>query len=504
MELDYSELPDDFINEPQEERLDAKTLLSRENIDNIYMIEDLRERKIKIANMQVNARDLKLEKEFQSIIKAYDEAEKKLAQQQTKLKNKNAEIELIYNEKGIPCNIISNYLKIIETDGAFATLKFNQLSYAPERVVKGETVRWLDPDDAAARNYIESKYFIHSSQKLDDALRILFKKREYNPIKQIIEAVQWDGVERIPMLLTKWLKCENTEYTREVSRLVFSGGINRLYKNGCKFDDMAVLISTMQGAGKSTFVRWLALKDEFFTEVSEIEGQKGIEAIEGAWICEVAELLAVTKTKEVEGVKSYLSRLVDRYRRPFDKRVSDHKRQCVFIGTTNKEQFLTDKTGNRRFYPITVKCNGYELFENEAEIKNDILQCWAEAKAKYDKGEMLPYFDRKLLKAAQIQQQKAVEDDYREDMINGYLEGKTRTCVLELWQKALDNGSHSKPTKKDSNEIALILQSLEGWERSDKTERYETFGVQKIWKRDFTTEEIKEGELPKELGGSCN
>ena len=91
------------------------------------------------------------------------------------------------------------------------------------------------------------------------------------------------------------------------------------------------------------------MEDDFFREVTEFEGQKGIEAVEGGWICEVSELLALTKVKEQEAVKSYLTRLSDTYRRPFDKRVTEHKRQCIFIGTTNKEQFLTDKTGNRRF-----------------------------------------------------------------------------------------------------------------------------------------------------------
>ena len=117
---------------------------------------------------------------------------------------------------------------------------------------------------------------------------------------------------------------------------------------------MPVLIGTKQGEGKSTLVRWLAMKDDYFTEVTEIEGQKGMEAVEGAWICEMGELLALTKAREIEAVKSYLTRLADRYRRPFDRRVTDHKRQCIFIGTTNKEQFLTDKTGNRRFYPVKV------------------------------------------------------------------------------------------------------------------------------------------------------
>ena len=104
--------------------------------------------------------------------------------------------------------------------------------------------------------------------------------------------------------------------------------------------------------------------------------------MEGAWICELSELLGLTKAKEVEAVKSYITKLVDRYRRPFDRRTTDHKRQCIFIGSTNRSAFLTDKTGNRRFYPVEVHSSGYDLFDHEAEIRNDIIQVWAEANNK--------------------------------------------------------------------------------------------------------------------------
>ena len=383
----------------------------------------------------------------------------------------------------------------MRNDSAFESLTFNQLSYSPEHTVDGKKERWQDKDDSWARFYIEQKYNIHNREKLDDALRIVFAEKEYHPIKNIIESTPWDGVSRIQTLFVKWLKCEDTPYTREVTRLVFAGGIHRLYNPGCKFDDVCVLIGTKQGEGKSTFARWLAIKDDFFTEVTEIEGQKGIEAIEGAWICEIAELLAVTKTKEVEAVKSYITKLVDRYRRPFDRRTTDHKRQCVFIGTTNKEQFLTDKTGNRRWYPITVNSSGYDLHDHKEEIQKDILQAWAEAKHLYDKGELYPYADKDLLEDIRARQEQAVEDDYRVGMIEDYIKDRDKVCVMQLWKYALDN-EYSKPTRRDSNEITLILQKIGGWERG-KVERHELFGNQMFWyRKEPKYEDVDSEELP--------
>ena len=416
------------------------------------------------------------------MFKAFDLAEKEMADAYSRQNaKKNNDIQLAFDGRGRPLSTIDNFLLVLRNDKVFESLRFNQLSYSPEHIVDGKLERWQDKDDSKARFYIEQKYKIHSREKLDDALRILFAEREYHPIKQIIEAVQWDGVPRLQTLFIKWLKCEDTPYIREVTRLVFAGGIHRLYNPGCKFDDVAVLIGTHQGEGKSTFARWLAIKDDFFTEVTEIEGQKGIEAIEGAWICEIAELLAVTKTKEVEAVKSYITKLVDRYRRPFDRRTTDHKRQCVFIGTTNKEQFLTDKTGNRRWYPVKVSSTGYELHDHKEEVQADILQAWAEAKHLYDKGELQPYADRNLLVDIRAKQEQAVEDDYRVGMIETYIKEKDKVCIMELWKYALVN-EYSKPTRRESNEITLILQSLGGWERG-KIERHSEFGNQMFWYR---------------------
>lgn len=477
-------------------------LLGKDTLYSLYDIDDDLERERIKTLMLARAKDLKIEKDFARLIKAFDAADKKLAEEYTKQNAIiNSEVPLKFDGRGQPLNTIENYLIIIRNDPHFCNIKFNGLAYCPEKITPDGPARWEDADDSAARNYIESKYAIHNEKKLDDALRIVFREREYHPIKDIIEADRWDGVERIPCFLSKWLKCEDTPYSQEVSRLIFSGGINRLYNPGCKFDDVPVLIGTKQGEGKSTFVRWLALRDNFFNEITEIEGQKGIEALEGIWICEIAELLALTRTKDVEAVKGYITKQSDKYRRPFDRRVTEHRRQCVFIGTTNKEQFLTDKTGNRRFYPIKVYQSGYDLFDNKEQIQAEILMCWREAKAKFDAGNMKPYADRALVSEIRLHQQGAVEDDYRDGMIQEYLDGRDEVCVLELWQKALKN-EFSKPSKKDSNDIALILQSSGEWEREAKTRRVEGYGVQKVWRRTGNTcvsafdDDFSIGDLP--------
>lgn len=465
--------------------------------ENIYSIqsepEEIREhlKAIYFARLsQLNAdKDLKMQ--VKRMFKAFEKADRELADAYTRQHAKeNAEIPLSFDGQGKPMATIDNFLLVLRSDKRFESLRFNQLSYSPEHLVGGKIERWKDKDDSNARLYIEKKYKIHHREKLDDALRILFAEREYHPIKQIIEAITWDGVSRIHDLFIKWLKCDDTPYIREVTRLVFAGGIHRLYNPGCKFDDVAVLIGTKQGEGKSSFVRWLAINDEYFTEVNDFEGEKAMQSLEGAWICEISELLALTKTKDVEAAKAFITRLNDRRKIPYDRRVTDHKRQCIFIGTTNREQFLTDKTGNRRWYPVKVNSSGYDLHDHKEEIQADILQAWAEAKHLYDEGNLEPYANRDLLESIREAQSQAVEDDYRVGMIEQYLQHRDEVCILELWKQALKN-DFTKPTRRESNEIALILQSIGGWERG-RNKKSDSLGYQRFW---FKTEAKKKAEM---------
>ncbi len=460
-------------------------LCRRKLLEDIYDVDDIAERTRLLALFRIKAEELNVWKQLKPVIDAMNALDKQLADAFTRQNAKqNSAVPLDFDARGQPLNTVENFVKILEGDPYFDGMQFNLLTYSPEQVRNGTAERWTDADDAECRRYIEQKYHIHSLQKCDDAIRVVLHKNEYHPVRDLVNSLQWDGESRITAFLTRWTKCEDTPYTREVSRLIFAGGIHRLYNPGCKFDDMPVLIGTKQGEGKSTLVRWLALDDKYFAEVNEFDGQRGIEAVEGAWICEVSELLAMTRAREQEAIKSYLTRLNDRHRMPYDKRVTDHLRQCIFIGTTNKEQFLTDRSGNRRFYPIKVQQSGYDLFNAENEVREYIRQCWAEARELFMRGEIKPFADRNLIKEIRVQQQSATEDDYRVGMISSYLEDKEITCVLDVWYNALRMSEFTKPTKKDSNEISMILQSIPGWRKQQKVQRLKNYGVQMCWKRE--------------------
>ena len=403
----------------------------------------------------------------------------------------NPGIPLELDRKGWPVKTIDNFFTALEWDYEFSKVRYNELAQCAEHFSydlfqKPTITRWTDKDLAWVEQHLETYYGLYSPTKLQTALRLFYHHRRYHPIRERLRALDWDGTERIEGFLTRWMGCADTAYVREVSRLIFAGGVHRLFEPGCKFDYVPVLVGK-QGSGKSTIVRWLAVEDDWFTELTTMEGKESIEQLTGSWICEITELLALSRVKEQEAVKSFLSRQRDRYRRPYDREVTEQPRQCVFLGTTNRRQFLRDRTGNRRFCPVEVHTTGAELYAREAECRAEILQCWAEAVDKYERGCLPAVADVQLLQDFEAEQRDAMEEDWRVGAIERYVYRCPEDyyfCVRDVARNALVLGMDNPrdPTPQESREIALILDGLPMLERAGRKE-LKSFGQQRVWKR---------------------
>lgn len=392
---------------------------------------------------------------------------------------------------------IDTFLSLL--DEAFGdSIRLNEVSGVPETLADGKWRPWKDADDSALRLYFQAQYDLYHKPNLQDAFNIFLQQRRVNPVTDLLDSLVWDGTPRLEQCLHHLCGCEDTPYTREVSRLVFAGGVNRAYRPGCKFDDVAVLVGK-QGGGKSALVRLLAMDDTLFKEVKTFEGKEGIEALQGGWIIEIPEMLATARAKEVELVKAYITRQEDVYRKPYTQHPVVNPRRCIFVGTTNNDTFLVDRTGNRRFYPVNCQVLGHAFFDKVEEHRAYIRQCWAEAVAVFRQGKLYPYATFDLLGDIREQQEMATEDDPRKGLIQMYCDRKavgSFVCSLELWVEALQQDPVIKlPTRRDTMDINQIMRSLPGWEYVGTPRKTGSWGNQRGFRKAFDAVE-KTPDMP--------
>jgi predicted P-loop ATPase len=221
--------------------------------------------------------------------------------------------------------------------------------------------------------------------KLIDAINCIALRNAFHPVRDYLATLQWDGVSRINTWLKDFMGAQAAEpYLSAVSAKVLVAMVARVMEPGKKFDQVLIL-EGKQGIGKSTALRFLA-GDEWFSDAAiNIADKDGVLSLRAAWLVELGELSGMRKA-DVDQLKEFISRTVDRIRVPYGRRTEAFPRQGVFIGTTNGEEYLKDLTGNRRFWPVKVtKCD----FES---IKRNRDQLFAEAVLAYDLGEAL-YLD---------------------------------------------------------------------------------------------------------------
>ncbi|MEH2952666.1 virulence-associated E family protein [Candidatus Merdisoma sp. JLR.KK011] len=377
---------------------------------------------------------------------------------------------------------------------------------------------WNDSDFASLKVYLNKGYGVYAPTKTKDALLAVASERAYHPVKEYLDALpEWDGVKRVDTLLADYLGAEDSAYTRAVIRKTLAAAVARIYQPGTKFDSVLIL-NGPQGIGKSTLFARLA--GAWFSDsltLTDMRDKSGPEKLQGYWILELGELAGMKKT-DVETVKSFLSRVDDKYRASYGLNVESHPRQCVIVGSTNTESgFLRDITGNRRFWPVRV--NGESVKKPWQISGEDVLQVWAEAKAVYEGGERL-YLEGEVAAMAVSQQAEAMETDDREGLVRTYLDtllpenwdsmslydrrnflngsefGEERqtgtvrrmmVCNMEIWCECF--GRESSALKKiDSYEISGIMRKIEGWGKYAETKNgmsgFPIYGKQRAYVRE--------------------
>ncbi|EJL53929.1 putative P-loop ATPase [Rhizobium sp. CF122] len=183
-----------------------------------------------------------------------------------------------------------------------------------------------------------------------DAIDLVSRENSFDPICDYLDSVFWDGTPRIENWLHFYLGAEESEYTRAIGKMFLVAMIARAYEPGCQADHLLVLEGA-QGTRKSTACRILG--GEWFSDsLPDIRNSKAVsQHLRGLWLIELSELSALTRT-ESEALKAFISRTTERYRPPYGRNEVHEPRRCILIGTTNKDGYLRDETGGRRFWPV--------------------------------------------------------------------------------------------------------------------------------------------------------
>ena len=219
---------------------------------------------------------------------------------------------------------------------------------------------WSSHDDSTLFSLIQADYGLKSRQDFADALKNVSMRNKFHPVRELLDSLTWDGKEHIRSLLPEYLGAEDSDYTYQVMRLWMLGAVSRVYKPGSKFD-YTIILQGSQGIGKSTFLKLMALDDSWFNDsLDSLDSDKAVQSLTGSWIIELAELKSLARTAGgVESVKRFLTATQDKYRIPYERRADTFYRQCVFAGTTNKDDFLQDETGTGVFLLFTQELQNH-------------------------------------------------------------------------------------------------------------------------------------------------
>lgn len=307
------------------------------------------------------------------------------------------------------------------------------------KLVAGELIgQWHSPelsDDVVTmlRDVIRYRFgFDPKKENTYDACETLCLSHRFDPILDYLDRLKWDGVPRIERWLTTYMGADDTPLNRQFGQLSLIAAVRRARSPGTKFDQITVLEGP-EGKGKSDAIRALAGSENFSDQkILGADDKTQQELLEGVWLYEIAELTGISKV-EIEHVKAFASRTVDRTRPAYGRFRVDRPRRTVFFATTNRNDYLISDTGNRRFWPVVTTTIDVE------GIRRDRGQLWAEAAHLEAAGASIVLPERFWTIAGEVQDQRLARDAWL-DAINNYVNMADKIKQdVSTWEVLVDN-----------------------------------------------------------------
>ena len=378
-----------FTDKQAIERTKTAIKTQRKNKAKKLKEEKEKEKAIAKAKAEKLREDKKKEKEEKAIAKENEKRFKEL--EETKAINYRIQhyenLGLEVNKDGYPTQNAGNYKALLlNKDVVQHTFKWNEFSECIE--IDGRLLK--DNDITLLSNLFSNVAGFESDKKLRNVITEAALDNSYHPVKQYLESLEWDGVPRVETMFTTFLSAKDCELYRVYSKLFMIAAIKRVYKPGCKFDNMLVLQGE-QGNGKSTFCEKLAVNDKWYNDniIIADRDKDSLLYMQDAWIVIMDELDAWNKA-DTNAAKGFMSKRSDKFRAPYAQYSEEHPRHCVFIGNTNDETFLKDSTAitERRYWVIKTEGNWETSRDKIKSMTPEMIdQLWAEAMVMYKENE---------------------------------------------------------------------------------------------------------------------
>ncbi|HLA32998.1 MAG TPA: virulence-associated E family protein, partial [Pseudomonas sp.] len=314
-----------------------------------------------------------------------------------------------------------------------------------------------DIDDTRVMKWLAQQYNLRvKPSSVIEAVSVVAHDHAFHPVREYLDGLVWDRVARLESWLTDVMGVPASGYTAKVGKRWIISAVARVMQPGCKADSVMILEGG-QGEGKSTAMSILG--GPWFMDTPFALGDKdGFQAIRGKWIIELGELDSFNKAESTKA-KQFFSASTDTYRESYGRRSNDVPRQCVFVGTTNQDEYLKDATGNRRYWPVA--CTNVDL-QHLREIRD---QLWAEAMFCYEAGDIWWVNRDEAAMFAEAQDERFVVDEWEGPILTWLEEsqiGETTTGSEVLGGALkLDFGHWGKP---EQMRVGAIMHRL-GWRR---------------------------------------
>jgi predicted P-loop ATPase len=371
--------------------------------------------------------------------------------------------------RGKPKPCLANVIEVLTVDEEWAdVLEYDEMK---ANAMLMQRPPWREPsaepwktrevtseDHSEANNWLQRRYdFTPDTSLVAEAMHTVARRRPYHEIRKYLDDLVWDQVQRLETWLITYCHADDTPYTRAVGRIILISAVARVQQPGCKVDTMPILVGE-QGFQKSTVFEKMASPPWFSDTITDIRTKDAMQNLRGIWFIEFAEMTQM-KDRDVEAIKAFITSRDDKYRNSYGRVATSHPRQNIFCGTANRDDFLKDETGNRRFLPIKINAR----CDIEA-LGRDRDQLWAEAMHCYRAGEQW-YLTGPLEQIATVVQNQYLDAGAWEDTVMAFLEEKRfyRVTSDYLLAHAIHMPRHLW-SKKHLDEIGKIMRR-HGWSK---------------------------------------